>query len=131
MAQSYLAGGRWARASLDDSKEESNVSCSTRSPRRFFAAENKGDVDALRACFALQAVVRDEGRTIEGVPHIKQWMKDAKAKYQHSVEPLQIAKGDGKTVVSAKVSGNFPNSPLSLDHIFEIVGDRISSLEIR
>ncbi len=97
----------------------------------FFAAENKGDVDALGACFAAQAVVRDEGRTIEGVPHIKQWMKDAKAKYQHSVEPLQIAKRDGKTVVSAKVAGNFPNSPVSLDHVFEIVGDRISSLEIR
>ena len=26
----------------------------------FFAAENKGDVDALGACFAAQAVVRDE-----------------------------------------------------------------------
>lgn len=97
----------------------------------FFAAANKGDVDALGACFAAQAMVRDEGRTIEGVPRITQWMKDAKAKYQHSVEPLQIAKRDGKTVVSAKVTGNFPNSPVNLDHVFEIVGDKISSLEIR
>jgi hypothetical protein len=38
--------------------------------------------------------------------------------------------GDGKTVVTAKVSGNFPGSPLNLDHVFELHGDKIASLEI-
>ena len=33
-------------------------------------------------------------------------------------------------VVTARVSGNFPNSPANLDHVFEIHGDRIASLEI-
>jgi ketosteroid isomerase-like protein len=97
----------------------------------FFTAENSGDAEALAACFSDNAVVRDEGRTIEGVPDIKQWMKDAKAKYQHTVEPIEARKHDGKTVVRAKVAGQFSSSPVSLDHIFEIVGDRISSLEIR
>ncbi len=97
----------------------------------FFAAENRSDTDALGACFADHPVVRDEGRTIEGVPGIKQWMKDAKAKYQHTVEPIAVAKRDGKTVVTARVAGRFPNSPVNLDHIFGIEGDRISSLEIR
>jgi hypothetical protein len=34
-------------------------------------------------------------------------------------------------VVTAKVSGNFPGSPIKLEHLFEIEGGRIVSLEIR
>jgi ketosteroid isomerase-like protein len=97
----------------------------------YFAAENRSDTELLGACFADHAVVRDEGRTIEGVAAIKQWLRDAKRKYQHTVEPIEVVKRDGTTVVTAKVSGNFPNSPVSLDHIFRIEGDRIASLEIR
>jgi ketosteroid isomerase-like protein len=97
----------------------------------YFAAENRDDTDGLGACFAAHAVVRDEGRTIEGVAAIKQWMRDAKKKYQHTVEPIEVVKRDGTIVVTAKVSGKFPNSPVSLDHIFAIEGDRIASLEIR
>ncbi len=97
----------------------------------YFAAENRSDTEGLGACFADHAVVRDEGRTFEGVAHIKRWMRDAKAKYQHTVEPIKVVNRDGKTVVTAKVAGNFPNSPVNLDHIFGIEGDRISSLEIR
>ena len=82
-------------------------------------------------CFADHAVVRDEGRTIEGPPAIKQWMKEAKAKYQHTVEPIEVSSRDGKTVVVARVAGNFPNSPLDLEHVFTIEGGKISSLEIR
>lgn len=97
----------------------------------YFAAENGSDTEALGACFADHAVVRDEGRTIQGVPGIKQWMRDAKAKYQHTVEPIEVVKRDGKTVVSARVAGRFPNSPVTIDHSFAIEGDRIASLEIR
>jgi len=42
-----------------------------------------------------------------------------------------VSTRDGKVVVTGKVSGNFPGSPISLQHIFEIEGDRIVSLEIR
>lgn len=97
----------------------------------YFAAENGSDTESLGACFADHAVVQDEGRTIEGVSAIKQWMKDAKKKYQHTVEPIEVVRRDGKTVVTARVSGNFPNSPVNLDHIFGIAGDKIASLEIR
>lgn len=97
----------------------------------YFVAESRSDTDGLGACFADHAVVRDEGRTIEGVAAIKQWMRDAKKKYQHTVEPIEVVEREGKTGVTARVSGNFPNSPVSLDHIFGIEGDRIASLEIR
>jgi ketosteroid isomerase-like protein len=97
----------------------------------FFAAERKQDLDALARCFGDHAVVRDEGRTIEGPPDIKQWMRQAKAKYQHTVDPIEVSRREGKTVVVARVAGNFPNSPLELEHVFTIEGGRISSLEIR
>ncbi len=33
--------------------------------------------------------------------------------------------------VRANVPGNFPGSPVRLDHVFELAGDAIRSLEIR
>jgi hypothetical protein len=38
---------------------------------------------------------------------------------------------DGKIVVIGKISRDLPGSPICLDHIFAIEGDRIVSLEIR
>lgn len=97
----------------------------------YFAAESGNDPEALARCFVERAVVRDEGRTIEGVTAIGRWMEEAKRKYRHTTTPFAVVQRDGKTVVTAKVSGNFPNSPVNLEHVFEIEGDKITSLEIR
>jgi hypothetical protein len=52
-----------------------------------------------------------------------------------SIRPRPVAASagerDGRIVVIATVSGNFPNSPLNLEHIFLLEGDKIASLEIR
>ena len=97
----------------------------------YFASENARDTEGVDRCFAADAIVRDEGRTIEGVAAIKSWRIEAGEKYHHSVEPLSVTDRDGRTVVTARVSGNFPGSPVNLDHVFELDGDRIVSLEIR
>ena len=98
----------------------------------FFASENAHDPSAIDQCFAAGAVVRDEGKTITGVTAIKAWRVETGQKYHHTVEPLTMSTQDGKVVVvTAKVSGNFPGSPINLEHIFEIEGGRIVSLEIR
>jgi len=47
------------------------------------------------------------------------------------VEPISAVERDGKTVVTGKVSGNVPNSPVNLEHIFRLEGDKIASLESR
>jgi hypothetical protein len=47
------------------------------------------------------------------------------------VEALLAKTRDGKVVVTGKVSGDFPGSPINLVHIFEIEDRRIVSLEIR
>ena len=96
----------------------------------FFDAERTQDLEALGRCFSDRAIVRDEGRSVEGLDAIKGWMREAKAKYQHTVEPIEVSSREGKTVVLARVAGNFPNSPLDLEHAFTIEGGKISSLEI-
>jgi ketosteroid isomerase-like protein len=38
----------------------------------YISVENRGDTEALNQCYTDDAVVRDEGQTIEGLPAIKQ-----------------------------------------------------------
>jgi hypothetical protein len=97
----------------------------------YFAAEKAADADALARCFVEDGVVRDEGGTFEGVAAIKQWNTGAREKYHHTVEPISAVERGGNTVVTGRVSGNFPNSPVTLEHIFRLEGDKIASLEIR
>jgi hypothetical protein len=97
----------------------------------YFASENAHDPSALNRCFAADAIVRDEGRTIKGIAAIKAWRIETAEKYRHTVEPSAVSRRDGKVVVTGRVSGNFPGSPITLDHIFEIDGGKIVSLEIR
>jgi SnoaL-like domain len=97
----------------------------------YFASENAHDTTAIDGCFATNATVRDEGRSIKGVAEIKAWRLETGEKYHHSVEPLAVSTLDEKVVVTGMVSGNFPGSPVTLDHIFEIKGGKIVSLEIR
>jgi hypothetical protein len=88
----------------------------------YFASENAHNTTALGECFWPDAIVRDEGRTIEGLGAISAWRAETAKKYAHRVEPLTIAERGGKVIVTAKVSGTFPGSPINLDHIFEIDG---------
>src|SRR3989454_10765861 len=97
----------------------------------YIAAENRGDTEALAQCFAENAVVRDEGQTIEGLAAIKRWKAETKNKYHHTVEPLASAQKDGKIIVTNRLTGNFPGSPIDLQFIFKLDGDKIASLEIR
>lgn len=97
----------------------------------YFAAEKAGDADALAGCFAEHGVVRDEGGAFLGVAAIREWNAAARRKYHHTVEPLSALERDGQTIVIGRVSGDFPNSPISLQHVFVLEGDKIATLEIR
>src|SRR5438309_11018307 len=97
----------------------------------YIAAENRGDTEALAECFAEDAVVRDEGKTIEGLAAIKEWKAETKKKYQHTIEPLSSIQKDDKTIVTNRLTGNFPGSPIELEFVFMLDRDKIVSLEIR
>ena len=97
----------------------------------YLAAEIGKDADAISGCFVENGVVRDEGREYRGREAIRQWKADADAKYQYVLQPLSL-RANGQTVtVRASIAGNFPGSPVELDHRFTLSGNKIASLEIR
>jgi hypothetical protein len=95
----------------------------------YFASENAHDTSAIVECFLADGIVRDENKTITGVAAFKAWRIEIGEKYHPTVEPLRVSTRDEKVVVRAKVYGNFPGSPIILQHIVE--GGRIASPEIR
>ncbi|HEX3148769.1 MAG TPA: nuclear transport factor 2 family protein [Gemmataceae bacterium] len=95
----------------------------------YFAAD-KIDSETVSRCFTEQALVKDEGHTYQGRAAIKQWKTAAAAKYQYTCEPLGCVREGAKVVVTCRLTGNFPGSPVDLRFFFELDGDRIASLEI-
>ena len=95
----------------------------------YFAAD-KRDAEAVAQCFTESAIVKDEGHTYQGRAAIKKWKADASAKYQYTCEPFACEQKDGKVVVTSRLTGNFPGSPVNLRFFFELEGDKISFLEI-
>ena len=96
----------------------------------YVAASNAHDAAACAACFADDAIVRDEGREVRGVAAVRDWMDAAIAKYRHTVEVLASTEKNGDIIVACRVSGDFPGSPVELRHAFVVAGDKIRRLEI-
>lgn len=97
----------------------------------FFAASNGMTESGLGHCFTEQASVSDENHTHRGIAAIHAWLLQARSKFTYFVEPLEAAQDGDMLKVRARVSGNFPGSPVELDHIFRLEGDLIRTLEIR
>jgi hypothetical protein len=96
----------------------------------YFVATNRHDVPALIALFGDTAVVKDEGKEHHGIDAIRKWAEEAIRQYDFTVEPTDVTEAEGKTVVAGTVSGNFPGSPLRLQHVFSFDHEKISRLEI-
>jgi hypothetical protein len=96
----------------------------------YFAAANAHDIDACTACFAADASVRDEGREWVGVAGLRTWIGEVNAKYAPIVNVVDIDEVDDRTIVTARVSGSFPGSPIELRYAFTLNGDKIERLEI-
>lgn len=95
----------------------------------YFAADEDGP-ETLSQCFTEDAVVKDEGQTYNGRAAIKQWKAHASEKYQYTSEQLALDQEDRKAVVTSRLTGNFPGSPVNLRFFFELDGEKIKSLEI-
>ena len=96
---------------------------------RYFAAD-RADPDAVAECFTDYAVVVDERHTYTGRPAIRRWKAAATARYQYTSTPIAAEQQGGSIVVTSRLTGNFPGSPVELRYRFELDGDRIAALEI-
>jgi hypothetical protein len=97
---------------------------------RYVQIANSGTAEAASECFGPDAAVYDEGRTYEGVAAIGNWMAATKKKYGHTVAPLAISERGDQSVVRARLTGNFPGSPITVNFSFVLAGGKIRSLEI-
>jgi len=97
----------------------------------YIAAANAHDIDAVTACFNRTATVHDEKRERRGIAAIREWVVEVTGKYRPTVEVLGVAERDGRTVVTGRVSGNFPGSPVELHYAFTVTGGKIDRLEIK
>ena len=95
----------------------------------YFAAD-KEDGEALARCFTEDAVVKDERRTHRGRAAIRRWKEEASTRYQYTSEPLACKQGEGTVVVTSRLTGTFPGSPVNLRFFFVLEGDAIASLKI-
>jgi len=95
----------------------------------YFAAD-RVDREAVAGCFAPDGTVKDEGRTYVGTAAIAQWKAEASAKYEYTSEPFAAEQQGAMTVVTSRLTGNFPGSPVNLRYFFRLVEDKIASLEI-
>jgi hypothetical protein len=95
----------------------------------YFDADTR-DAEAVARCFTKQAVVKDEGQTYTGVAAIKAWKSAASAKYTYTSEPFAVDHKDGGYVVTSRLTGNFPGSPVNLRFAFRVERGKIASLEI-
>jgi phosphoribosylamine-glycine ligase len=95
----------------------------------YFAADEES-AETLSQCFTEDAVVKDEGHTYKGRTAIKEWKARVSQQFQYMSEPLALDQEGRKVVVTSRLTGNFPGSPVNLRFFFELEGEKIKSLEI-
>jgi hypothetical protein len=86
--------------------------------------------EAVARCFTGDAVVKDEGHTHTGIDAIRKWKTEASAKYRYTVVPLASEKQGGTTVVTSRLTGSSPGSPVTLRYFFRLERGKIAFLEI-
>jgi hypothetical protein len=100
------------------------------SPIAAYFAADTSDAKAVARCFSESAVVIDERREHRGRPAITRWKAEATAKYHYASEPLAVDASGPDVIVTVRVTGDFPSSPVELQHRFTLEGTSIARLEI-
>lgn len=97
---------------------------------RYFEASNAHDIDSMVACFAEDARVRDEGETFSGIAAIRRWKEKVTVKYNTTSDVLRHERKEGAHLVTAKVAGTFPGSPIELTFRFSLNAEHIAAMEM-
>ncbi len=96
----------------------------------YFAADQQDDSEAVARCFSAHGVVVDEAQVHVGHAAIASWKADASARYRYRCVPLRLDSTDHQHVVTGRLTGDFPGSPIDLRYAFIVDGHAITRLEI-
>lgn len=96
----------------------------------YYATDQNKTVEDFLQCFTDDAAVQDEAHTYIGHSAIRRWKTGVSQKYAYTVEPLSIAREKDRIVVTSRLVGDFPGSPVDLRYFFVLRGEKIAALEI-
>ncbi|QLY78014.1 nuclear transport factor 2 family protein [Clostridium intestinale] len=100
----------------------------------YFNSTSESEKSTFLSVFAEDAVLIDEGREYKGLSQIKKWSEDYHFAYKLKLEVVNTRVVNTKTIVTAKVDGDFDKTglpdPFLLDFHFTVVNEKITKLEI-
>jgi ketosteroid isomerase-like protein len=96
----------------------------------YLAAVEAKDTDMLALCFADDVLVHDEGRDYRGLDAIRSWKQETQTKYKYVMKPLDASVSQKTVKLRARLTGDFPGSPVDLNYTFTLANDKITTLEI-
>jgi len=97
----------------------------------YIETSNSRDTERFGALFRADAVVHDEGQEHHGVTAIKKWLASTAGKYAFTLTPVRLSRKEKEVVLTAKMAGDFPGSPISARFHFVLDQGKIAKLEIR
>lgn len=96
----------------------------------FFHAHNSGATADLLDHFTAEAVVSDESHEYRG-EEIRTWLEGAITNYKPlHAEVTALQPNGNQTVAVARVSGNFPGSPVQLRYTFNLQDNKVAALGV-
>lgn len=96
----------------------------------YFDATNAALPDAVGAAFIADGEVRDEGGVHRGRAAIADWARDTIGRYRMRADLRSVARDGDIHTAKARVTGDFPGSPLDFTYWFALADDGIRTLEI-
>ncbi len=96
----------------------------------YVQASNEKDADAYVSCFTDSATIEDDGDSVKGHHAIGEWFNEVQEKYNSTTEPLSVKESSDELIMTAKVSGSFPGSPLNFDYHMKLQAGLIQNLRI-
>lgn len=97
----------------------------------YFRASAAHDTESMLATFTADAAVTDEGVTHTGHDAIRAWRNATSSEFHYATTVLGIEQIASATyLVSTQVAGNFPGSPVTLEHRFALRDGLIAALTI-
>jgi ketosteroid isomerase-like protein len=97
----------------------------------YVEASNSRDAERFGTLFTKGAVVHDEGQDHRGVAAIKKWLAATAKKYAFTLTPIRLSRKEGEVVLTVKMTGDFPGSPISTRFRFVLNQGKIAKLDIR
>jgi ketosteroid isomerase-like protein len=96
----------------------------------YFQAANAHHTVGVVAAFTDDALVTDENREYRGAAAVQGWSERVIKDYKPHAEAIEVAESGDQAVVTARVSGTFPGSPVQLRYRFTLKADKIAALRI-